>query len=650
MTWYICFFLSAVLAAALVVIAFTRRLGVMRVFYAMLALLLAAYLIYIPPFFHEYSPTAALFGGLINVLQVISLDADYGAFYDLISAELHGGAFAQLYFFLLAAIHFLLPTVSAMSAITLVARCLTRMQLGLIRLRKRPLYIFSEINSRSVSLARDIRAHEKRCDILFLSDGDGPDPGELRRELGCRVLNEKVETVRTAAPGRTVHYYCISSDEEQNLNTALSIRSFLADKSPAIQRCSHIFLFSTDPTAALIMDSVTNGLVNLSIINEHQAAVYDLLERRPLVDSAVDGNISVLICGFTPLSEAFLRAAVWCGQLDGYRLSFTVLGENIRNLAANFQAGHPGLFTDRYDIRFFSYENELEFQTLVSEHCRNANYIMVSGRDEDETIDKSVYLRRFFYRSDPQFRAAPPIFAYISNGEKAAAVANLRTAEAKPERSMFYDITPFGMLDDIYSYRYISASGLEGLSRNIHLVYEDIFSQTDIDVADALQRYNLFEVNKGSNRANALHIRYKLAMLGLDYTDEKDAVEVNFDDFLTEEVLDRLTVAEHDRWMAFLESEGWSTATVEESKAYQVSGVSKGRHNCPLLNLHPYICPFDELPERSDKLGLPDSTVYDRELIARIPDILHDKWGVSGKRYKIIQRARREESIHERTE
>ena len=252
--------------------------------------------------------------------------------------------------------------------------------------------------------------------------------------------------------------------------------------------------------------------------------------------------------------------------------------------------------------------------------------------------------------SDPQFRAAPPIFAYISNGEKAAAVANLRTAEAKPERSMFYDITPFGMLDDIYSYRYISASGLEGLSRNIHLVYEDIFSQTDIDVADALQRYNLFEVNKGSNRANALHIRYKLAMLGLDYTDEKDAVEVNFDDFLTEEVLDRLTVAEHDRWMAFLESEGWSAATVEESKAYQVSGVSKGRHNCPLLNLHPYICPFDELPERSDKLGLPDSTVYDRELIARIPDILHDKWGVSGKRYKIIQRARREESIHERTE
>ena len=89
--------------------------------------------------------------------------------------------------------------------------------------------------------------------------------------------------------------------------------------------------------------------------------------------------------------------------------------------------------------------------------------------------------------------------------------------------------------------------------------------------------------------------------------------------------------------MAFLESEGWESATVEEVRAYQASGISRGRHNCPLLKLHPYICPFGDLQECSDQLGLPDSTVYDRELIARIPDILHDKWNVSGKRYYIVK-------------
>ena len=153
----------------------------------------------------------------------------------------------------------------------------------------------------------------------------------------------------------------------------------------------------------------------------------------------------------------------------------------------------------------------------------------------------------------------------------------------------------------------------------------------------ALERYNLFEVNKSANRANALHIRYKLLMLGLDYTDDPEAQEVELSDYLSDEVLEKLTFAEHDRWMSFLDSEGWEGATVAQSKAYQASGISRGRHNCPLLKMHPYICPFEELTACSDALGLPDSTVYDRELISRIPDILHDKWNVLGKKYKIIK-------------
>lgn len=31
-----------------------------------------------------------------------------------------------------------------------------------------------------------------------------------------------------------------------------------------------------------------------------------------------------------------------------------------------------------------------------------------------------------------------------------------------------------------------------------------------------------------------------------------------------------------------------------------------------------------------------DTTVYDEELILRIPDILGDKWNVAGKKYKIF--------------
>ena len=53
--------------------------------------------------------------------------------------------------------------------------------------------------------------------------------------------------------------------------------------------------------------------------------------------------------------------------------------------------------------------------------------------------------------------------------------------------------------------------------------------------------------------------------------------------------------------------------------------------------MHPYIAPYGELKERSAKLNKSDCTAYDWELIARIPDMLHDKWDVAGKKYRIIQ-------------
>ena len=156
--------------------------------------------------------------------------------------------------------------------------------------------------------------------------------------------------------------------------------------------------------------------------------------------------------------------------------------------------------------------------------------------------------------------------------------------------------------------------------------------------------YNRFEVNKRSNRASALHIRYKLATMGLDYVpaEEADGNDDLLQSKLSEAELLAQMVAEHDRWQAFHESEGWRTATVEQVETYKQAGLSGGTHKCPLLRLHPYICDFSELKTRSEQLGLEDSTVYDRSLIENIPAIL------SGKR-RGQEKARRGFQIVERT-
>ena len=148
----------------------------------------------------------------------------------------------------------------------------------------------------------------------------------------------------------------------------------------------------------------------------------------------------------------------------------------------------------------------------------------------------------------------------------------------------------------------------------------------------------MFEVNKRSNRANALHIRYKLNLLGLDYTDNENAEAVDLNAYLTDDVLKKLAISEHDRWLTFLQSEGWTTSTKADVVAYRESGVSKGRHNCPLLKMHPYICEFDKLEDLALDLEGKDTRVYDYELIKKIPDILGDKWGIAKKKFKIVKR------------
>lgn len=639
MIWYICLALVIALSVAILKIAFDKKFARMRMFYILVGSILAAIVIYLPPYIEQYEIITALWGCLINVMQVISLDADYLFFYDAINAGITVAWLSTVYVFMLGVIHVALPAVSALTAVTLFVKYLTRIRINLIKKNSKTLHIFSEIREESVVLARDIRKHDKKCEIVFLDNKDKSDYSELRYELRCKVLDERIENIHPRSKQRKVYYYCISHSEEKNLNSTLMIMSNLEHCDRSIQSNNYVYLFTADSSAEMIIDSINKGFVNIDLIDEHKTAAYNLLQKYPLLDYARDGLISILVCGLSDVSRQVIRAASWIGQLAGYKLSISVLGKNIENEAADFMSNYPGLDNERYNIKFYSYKNDLEMEKHLSESLVNSNYIVVAESDDDsqKTLERSIMLRRFFYKAFGDYTNEPPVFAYIEKDEKAKAVSSLRTAEAKAERRMPYNITPFGMASEIYTFANITESDLDILSRNVHLVYEDIFSDGPIDVVGALEHYNLFEVNKNANRANALHIRYKLLMLGLDFTLDENAEEVEFKDYLTQEALDRLTLAEHDRWMAFLESEGWVESTIEQVNAYKASGISKGRHNCPLLKLHPYICDFDDLKQRSDDLGLPDSTIYDIELIARIPDILHDKWKVSGKYFRIVK-------------
>lgn len=442
----------------------------------------------------------------------------------------------------------------------------------------------------------------------------------------------------SGAAGRVwLYYYCLSTQQDENLTQALSLLTELVTEQPEQQKSSHIFLFSEAVDVETMLDSVDKGFVNIEVFRQSESAVLDLLNRYPLYEKAENGLIALAVCGFGQVGQALVRVAAWCGQMNGYSLKIRVAGVGIAREKAEFFECYPGLASERYDIRIEDCADKAALCHSLLTNSGDATYIVVAEDSDSDSVALGLHLRQIYGRMNGAEGRWPLIAVYAKGQDAHRMIKNLQTPETSAVKRRSYALIPFGEMDEVLNEQRLIVSSLEGLAKNVHLVYESIFADTEINVEQALANYNVFEVNKRSNRANAMHIRYKLRMLGLDYTTDPEAEEVQLEDYLTPERLKDLTRAEHDRWMAFLESEGWITASMDEVKAYQASGVSAGRHNCPLLKMHPYICPFEELTARSAALGLSDSTVYDRELIRRIPDILHDKWGVSGVYYKIIK-------------
>lgn len=640
--WLTCFILSLLLLVTSAVVFFTKKIGIMRFLYAVAGGFMSVYFVYIPLYIARYDLVPALLGNFLKVLKVITLDENvmescefvrqfsgqYGPVHEV---------FGFVYEILLVIIHLLLPLLFTMTAVTLLMQCVSRLRLGFMRKSKKAQHIFSEVNYKSTLLAKDIRKQHPKDSIIFLEKDKEKDHADLRESLHCTILNENIENIHSQAKKRQVHYYCISANEEENINSALAILDDLQALPVQVQKRFKLYLFSTAPITEPMVDSLEKGMVELNVINEYQSVAYQLLQEHLLLDAAdEDKKISLLLCGFREVNRELIRAASWCSCLPGYRLKIRVVGDISEDQQADFKAACPGLFQGDHDIAFIRCTNDRHLQSVLAGPCADAGYIVVAEETETKTVERAVQLRRFYYRNDPHFAHAPKIFAHIENKDRAAAVARLQTAHNNPARRAYYQIIPFGGADQVYTYHNITDSSLEWLSKNVHLEYDYTYlalqgKQAQQNVDAQLQEYNRFEVNKRSNRTNALHIRYKLAYLGLDCVPadpEKNSGQLLQEDTallqsrLNETELYKLMVAEHERWQAFHESEGWRTASIRQVQAYTQAGLSGGTHKCALLQMHPYICDFEDLKSRAELLEKEDSTIYDRTLIENIPAII----------------------------
>ncbi len=634
MIWIICAIISTFLFVLGIALLLFNRKEKLRVIYVLGALFTSSYVAYLPIFLEKYDTISSLFAGAFNLLQLMTINADFLKYYELIIGCISSNVLEITYVVLLAVLHFVVPIVSAISAISLFIRWLSTIKLHFIAGNNKPIFIFTETNERAMALARDFKQLKYGvvfCDCDEKTIAKGKNSGFVFKAEKAEEINIKIKK------DKDVYFICLCENEDKSLSATLSLIEKYSKFDSEQQESVHIYQFSKYKDYSLYIDSTDKGCLDIRCINEYEALIYNLLDKYPLYKWA-DKKIHVLLYGLSDVNLMALKNISWCGKLYGYELKISAIGKNLDSKIDDFKFKYPGLFEKHDDVNLYSVKTESEAEKVISEKLSDANYIIVSEETDNATMEKAVELRRLFYKVDNTYSNCPPIFCYVQDEFKFNAIKNLKTAEKKEEKKMSYNLIPFGNLQEIYSVEYLVDSPLEKIARNVHFAYAEIFSDGKIDKAETLKDYSTFEVNKRSNRANALHIRYKLNLLGLDYTDDKNAESVDLNEYLTEDLLKKLAISEHDRWLTFLHSEGWTTSTKQDVYAYRESGISKGRHNCPLLKMHPYICEYEKLTDLSMEIEGKDTTLYDVELIKRIPEILGDKWGVAKKKFKIIKR------------
>ena len=598
--------------------------------------------------------------GILDALQTGSLDADYRAMLGMAGALTAEEGSALFYFYavykaLLTVLLVLAPLLLGSSLLTLFEGVGWRCEylLGLLR---KEIYYFSELNERSLALAKDVRENGRALIVFCNVGADNPLRGEADRH---GFLPFKTSESDMKFYGfRQILFFEIAEEKPANLSgTLYLIKHFSKKKKNERVR---IFLFTDQAEAEIMMDATDKNGLSVTVVNEPVMLAHNLLFDQPLyraLDATGDSRLSVLAVGTGWVGREVVKAAAWCGQMADVPCEIIAVDQRARWLESVLRRDCPELMDGSYDIRFVEADIETDqFERALDIYGKDVNYIVVSLGSDDLNVRTALYLRGYYMRGSADFRRQPVICVQASSRAAHACLTEL-TAVSRDrlkargwlytDKAQGYDLRPFGFYESIYSHQAVAGSAVEKLALNVHAVYERTMN-SKIGDSTILRSYQASEVGKRSSRANAIHVKYKLYTLGFEMrplkdgetaTAEERAALVKLRQRLGDSaLLNRMAELEHGRWSAFQRSEGYRGASAEQAKIYRKHTNESHIHR--RAKLHACICPWEDLPDIAAQYD-PNMINYDVEMIRRIPEIIGAQEGafnLGGAAYAVRER------------
>lgn len=433
-------------------------------------------------------------------------------------------------------------------------------------------HVFSELNDRSLALARSIvasyRTNHKfwwfyNIAVVFtdVSEKPGSKTAELAedaRELGAIIFSKEIGSIRftSSSSKRRINFYLISDDEEKKILHAEGILNEYDYKTVELR------IFSDSKRSELLRAAKEVRNMKAIRVNDIQSLIYhdlDLNGTRLFKNARLqpDGTklISAVIVGLGKYGKEMLKALTWFCQLEGYSIKINVF-EQDKHAAERFRSICPELMDDslngkvipgesRYSITIHD-EIDITCDDFISEleKIRDATFVFVSLGGDEINLSVSSRIRSEYARMyNMSKEREPDIETVILNsgirklmGEKWENDPDPENSKGvKNHRNQHYRLHMIGDLEQFYSENTLINSELEIAGLAEHMKYD---GREEKD-------YWQYEYNYRSSIARVIYDRMR------------DKLNVGHD-----------ASSEHIRWNAYMRTEGFrsSNSSEEESR------------------------------------------------------------------------------------
>lgn len=369
-------------------------------------------------------------------------------------------------------------------------------------------------------------------------------------------------------------------------------------------------------------------------------------DQRPLLHFVVLGNSTV--------TEWLVREAFWMMGFRGnaIRSRITVLAENGKSFEVSLKGRFPGMSKDIIKIDGIELPEingedvileSVKLQDRIQSFTRETDYCYFAiATDSDEnnltlaTRVREMLIRSAFESKKTQVLNRMPPVAFLCKNEKIAWISKHMVVEAEKYGDSWYNnraLIPFGQISERYSFGSITGGTFEALAKCIHYQYNQlvpVWSLCDSQKAEEEERtlaaekdYYIRQYNQDSSYSMALGMPYRLFQFHDSFNNQLTppgwnilqsssfssanqlhilANRIKIPANKDKEEIQKIAEWEHARWVRWMLSRGWKTATADEAVfAFQCGNPRQQLFAC---KMHPCICSYDALEGLSERLRI----------------------------------------------